>query len=135
MNKLYPSDVEALRQQVAELTDEVGITHLILAAVEKERDEYKLKAVIADMPLSQVEDDLRQQVAELEEVRKSDIAKFNTLKDELKAIGEALDDPRTDLSMTMVEVIQDMKKQLAACEKERDDLLATLKHLYREERK
>jgi chromosome segregation ATPase len=76
MNKLYPSDVEALRQRVAEL----------------------------------------------EEVRKAHIAQFNALKDELKSIGQALDDPRTDLSMTMVEVIQDMKQQLAAVEKERDAL-------------
>ena len=37
-----------------------------------------------------------------------------TLKTELKSIGEAIDDPRTDLTMTMSEVIIEQKKQLAA---------------------
>jgi DNA-binding transcriptional MerR regulator len=41
-------------------------------------------------------------------------AKLAACETELKAIGQALDDPRTDLSMTMVEVIQDMKEQRAA---------------------
>ena len=37
-----------------------------------------------------------------------------TLKTELKSIGEAIDDPRTDLTMTMSEVIIEQKQQLAA---------------------
>ncbi|MBK6587961.1 MAG: hypothetical protein IPG22_06560 [Acidobacteria bacterium] len=37
-----------------------------------------------------------------------------TLKTELKSIGEAIDDPRTDLTMTMSEVIVEQKQQLAA---------------------
>ena len=37
-----------------------------------------------------------------------------TLKAEIKSIGKAIDDPRTDLTMTMSEVIIDQKKQLAA---------------------
>ncbi len=36
------------------------------------------------------------------------------LKSELKTIGNAIDDPRTDLTMTMSEVIIEQKKQLAA---------------------
>ena len=36
------------------------------------------------------------------------------LKSELKTIGKAIDDPRTDLTMTMSEVIIEQKKQLAA---------------------
>lgn len=45
---------------------------------------------------------LRQQLAEL--------------KSELKAIGKAIDDPRTDLTMTMSEVIIDQKQQLHAAQ-------------------
>jgi len=37
-----------------------------------------------------------------------------SLKAELKAIGEAINDPRTDLTMTMSEVIVEHKQQLAA---------------------
>lgn len=37
-----------------------------------------------------------------------------SLKNEIKSIGEAIDDPRTDLTMTMSEVIIEQKKQLAA---------------------
>jgi chromosome segregation ATPase len=37
-----------------------------------------------------------------------------SLKAELKAIGEAINDPRTDLTMTMSEVIVEQKQQLAA---------------------
>jgi len=36
------------------------------------------------------------------------------LKSELKTIGNAIDDPRTDLTMTMSEIIIEQKKQLAA---------------------
>ncbi len=39
---------------------------------------------------------------------------LSTLKAELKCIGEAIDDPRTDLTMTMSEVIVDQKQQLSA---------------------
>jgi len=49
-----------------------------------------------------------------------------TLKTELKSIGEAIDDPRTDLTMTMSEVIVEQKQQhaaaLAAC-KAKDDII------------
>ena len=38
----------------------------------------------------------------------------STLKAELKCIGEAIDDPRTDLTMTMSELILEYKQQLAA---------------------
>ncbi len=37
-----------------------------------------------------------------------------SLKNELKDIGKAIDDPRTDLTMTMSEIIVEQKKQLAA---------------------
>jgi len=37
-----------------------------------------------------------------------------SLKAELKAIGKAINDPRTDLTMTMSEVIIEFKQQLAA---------------------
>ena len=53
-----------------------------------------------------------------------------SLKAELKAIGEAINDPRTDLTMTMSEVIVEQKQQLAAA-------LAACKGegcLYREDR-
>ena len=38
---------------------------------------------------------------------------LSTLKAELKCIGEAIDDPRTDLTMTMSELILEYKQQLA----------------------
>ena len=61
---------------------------------------------------------LRQQ---LEENQERYLRKLVEAYRELAAIGAALDDPRTDLSMTMVEVIEDMKKQLASVTKERDE--------------
>ena len=54
-------------------------------------------------------DDLRQQLS--------------TLKAELKCIGEAIDDPRTDLTMTMSEVIVDQKQQLSAAQAKIDELM------------
>ena len=39
-----------------------------------------------------------------------------TLKAEIKSIGKAIDDPRTDLTMTMSEVIIDQKQQLHAAQ-------------------
>ena len=50
---------------------------------------------------------------------------LSELKSELKVIGKAIDDPRTDLTMTMSEVIIDQKKQLAASQK-REVLLRSL---------
>jgi len=45
----------------------------------------------------------------------SDLRKqLAALKSELKTIGKAVDDPRTDLTMTMSEVIIEFKQQLAA---------------------
>lgn len=40
---------------------------------------------------------------------------WQVLKAELIEIGAALDDPRTDLSMTMAEVIRDLKNQCIQC--------------------
>ncbi len=77
--------------------------------------------------------ELRQRVAELEQ-RYDELSIFSmdqyaevlaqlaACKDELKAIGQAIDDPRTDMSMTMVEVIQDMKKQLTEEKQLRRDI-------------
>ena len=59
-------------------------------------------------------------------------AKLAAYKDELKAIGEALDDPRTDLSMTMVEVIRDMKEQLAVSQHYAQQLREAIEAEYRE---
>ena len=77
---------------------------------------------------------LRQRVADLE-----------ALKSELVEIGAALDDPRTDLSMTMVEVIRDLKNQCIQCfnlstahyeimalKKERDEYLTECRTLTRQ---
>jgi hypothetical protein len=51
------------------------------------------------------------------EANRTSLAAGEVLKSELKEINQALDDPRTDLSMTAVEVIQNLKAQLVACEK------------------
>jgi hypothetical protein len=96
-----------------------------LAAVEKARDGYKLKAVIADMPLSQVEDDLRQRVADLED----------SLSVRSKQIGVACLKHDLIHSLKCGRCYSELEEQLATVEKERDDLLSTLKHLYREEKK
>lgn len=65
-------------------------------------------------------DDLCQQLnsagARLETVKmQRDMVKEQlvTLKTEIKSIGEAIDDPRTDLTMTMSELILEYKQQLA----------------------
>jgi len=49
-----------------------------------------------------------------------------TLKTEIKSIGEAIDDPRTDLTMTMSEIIIELKQQLAASQKQATLLLYAL---------
>jgi len=61
-----------------------------------------MNPIVLDQIVRQQEDieSLRQQLA--------------TLKAEIKSIGKAIDDPRTDLTMTMSEVIIDQKQQLAA---------------------
>ena len=48
-------------------------------------------------------------INEIESLRQQ----VSTLKAELKCIGEAIDDPRTDLTMTMSELILEYKQQLA----------------------
>jgi len=45
------------------------------------------------------------------------------LKSELKTIGNAIDDPRTDLTMTMSEIIIEQKQQLAAAQARIDALM------------
>jgi hypothetical protein len=48
------------------------------------------------------------------------------LKNEIKKIGEALNDPRVDLTMTMSEAILELRQQLAASVSDRDYLAAAL---------
>lgn len=57
----------------------------------------------------------------LDGVPSADAEKVKVLQAELRRIGEALDDPRVDLTMTMSEVILEMKQKLA----ERDTELGT----------
>jgi len=52
--------------------------------------------------------------AQLQNENESLRQQLTALKSELKTIGNAIDDPRTDLTMTMSEVIIEQKKQLAA---------------------
>jgi len=44
----------------------------------------------------------------------------DTLRKEIRNIGAAINDDRTDLTLTMCEVITDIKRQLAAMTAERD---------------
>lgn len=83
--------IEDLRQQVAELTlsSDTYFTERNSA-----RDAWRR--------VSKERDQLRQQLTDL--------------KSELKTIGKAIDDPRTDLTMTMSEVIIDKNQQLAAAQ-------------------
>jgi len=48
---------------------------------------------------------------------------LSALKSELKTIGNAIDDPRTDLTMTMSEIIIEQKQQLAAAQARIDALM------------
>lgn len=58
--------------------------------------------------------ELERSLATAVRVNESLRQQLSELKSELKDIGKAIDDPRTDLTMTMSEVIIDQKKQLAA---------------------
>ena len=64
--------------------------------------------------------------ATIESLRKQ----LSELKSELKVIGQAIDDPRTDLTMTMSEVIIDQKKQLHAAQADNIRLRAALESAY-----
>ena len=97
-----------------------------LAACEKERDEYLTECRTLTRQngewqekLADVEKELTEATewaAECEKVIEAGQEREQQLRQrvaELVEIGVALDDPRTDLSMTMAEVIRDLKKQLA----------------------
>ncbi len=58
--------------------------------------------------------ELERSLASAVRVNESLRQQLAALKSELKTIGNAIDDPRTDLTMTMSEVIIEQKKQLAA---------------------
>jgi chromosome segregation ATPase len=95
-------EIESLRQRVSELEqalrttgDEYGQLHIKLADEKSYHETTKKR---------------------LHEVSLS----WQALRGELRNIGIALDDPRTDLSMTMAEVVKDLKRKLAAVTKERD---------------
>ena len=70
-----------------------------------------------------VTDTLREALREIESLRQQlhEVAldwqvtqqQLNILKDELKLISKTIDDPRVDLTMTMREVILEMKQQLS----------------------
>lgn len=51
------------------------------------------------------------------------------MKAELKAISKALDDPRTDLSMTMVDVIKELKSEHDRLSAENAELIELLELL------
>ena len=69
--------------------------------------------------IDELTDALASRDAEIESLRQQLV----TLKTELKSIGEAIDDPRTDLTMTMSEVIVDQKQQLSAAQAKIDELM------------
>lgn len=56
---------------------------------------------------------LRQQLHEVALDWQVTQQQLNILKDELKLISKTIDDPRVDLTMTMSEVILEMKQQLS----------------------
>lgn len=65
---------------------------------------------------------MRQQLA-------SSDAEIAKIKSELRAISAALDDPRTDLTMTMVEVITELRQKLAKVTMERDEAISAVQRL------
>lgn len=93
-DRVHESDVKYIRADLVESLRQ----QLILK--EHQYDVMKASAEV----LAEQCDKMRQQLS--------------TLKAELKCIGEAIDDPRTDLTMTMSEVIVDQKQQLAAAQEE-----------------
>ena len=76
---------------------------------------------------------LRQQLHEVALDWQVTQQQLNILKDELKLISKTIDDPRVDLTMTMSEVILEMKQQLSDHIKRgvmlRDVVLETKKYL------
>ena len=83
------SEIESLRQQVNNQAVDIVLLRRQVSALEKQARSQEIES-------------LRLQLA--------------SLKAELKAIGEAINDPRTDLTMTMSEVIVEQKQQLAAAQ-------------------
>ena len=70
----------------------------------------RLRDYARDYTTTTYHDDLiREAVTEVESLRQQ----LATLKAELKTISKAIDDPRTDLTMTVSEVIAELRKQLA----------------------
>ena len=55
--------------------------------------------------------DLEERLKLLEENAISDDITIDTLKEELRNIGEALDDPRVDLTITMVQKIKELQER------------------------
>ena len=55
--------------------------------------------------------DLEERLKLLEENAISDDNTIDTLKEELRNIGEALDDPRVDLTITMVQKIKELQER------------------------
>lgn len=55
--------------------------------------------------------DLEERLELLEENAISDDITIDTLKEELRNIGEALDDPRVDLTITMVQKIKELQER------------------------
>ncbi len=109
------AEIESLRQQVNNQAVDIVLLRRQVSALEKQARSQEIESMrqqLADtnaavMHESDVAESYREEADNLRQ-------QLVTLKTELRSIGEAIDDPRTDLTMTMSEIILEYKQQLAA---------------------
>ena len=119
-NHALNEEIESLRQQL-EIERMRNVACDVVAMADTPTSAEEARKMLPDYRSAALESVIRR-VDECIALRQQ----LATLKTELKSIGEAIDDPRTDLIMTMSEIILEYKQQLAAalaaC-KEKDEVI------------